>query len=54
MELPTAPQRWVKCREHISLYIVYVINKVPLPYLYIHEAKFQTMLKTVLEIYGST
>ncbi len=29
--LPTAPQGWVKCRDHISLYTVYVTNKVPLP-----------------------
>ncbi len=21
---PTAPQGWVKCREHISLYLVYI------------------------------
>ncbi len=26
----TAPQGWVKCREHISLYTVFVTNKVPL------------------------
>ncbi len=28
--LLTAPQGWVKCREHISLYAVYVTNNVPL------------------------
>ncbi len=28
---PTAPQARVKCREHVSLYTVYVNNKVPLP-----------------------
>ncbi len=28
--LPTAPHGWVKCREHMSLYAVYVTNKVPL------------------------
>ncbi len=31
--LPTAPQGWVKCREHISLYTVYATNKAPLLYL---------------------
>ncbi len=33
--LPTAPQGWVKCREHISLYSVNVANKVPLPLPYL-------------------
>ncbi len=28
--LPTAPQGWVKCRKHISLYTAYVTNKVSL------------------------
>ncbi len=29
--LPTAPRARVKCREHASLYIVYVTEKVHLP-----------------------
>ncbi len=35
--LPTAPQRRVKCREHISLYTVHVTNDVPLPLVSEHK-----------------